>query len=244
MSLLQKSSLSLLLVLTLIFVLSPNARLAFSIGTGIGIEPIQQKIESIQQRAIDGQIAETDLIFLSEFYRTLAYGAQATLILPLSSKLMHHYLDGSGNAVDVSEKHFLQSSPFAKRFEPIRREIAQICEVGLTRESERFDMGDGKPWDSHFALYFGRFSGTVIREDSKFFIEWSVLMPWKWPDYQDIKKTHGTYFKEIVPIPNLLSLAGVGEHLWLPNALGGEIENYGIAKRFNVTATWSDPINC
>jgi len=226
------------------FVFSSSIRLAFSIGTGIGIEPIQTQVESIQQRAIDGRITATDLVFLSELYRTLAYGAQATLILPLSSKLMHHYLDGSGDAVDVSEKHFLQSSPFAKRFEPIRREIVQICEVGLTRESERFDMGDGKPWDSHFALYFGRFSGTVIKENSKFFIEWSVLMPWKWPDYQDIKKTHGTYFKEIVPIPNLLSLAGVGEHLWLPNALGGEIENHGIAKRFNVTATWSDPINC
>ena len=244
MSPVKKIIVAALLIAALIFVLSSNARLAFSIGTGIGLEPIQKRIESIQSRAITGQIKEEDLLFLSNFYRTLAYGAQATFILPLSSKLMHHYLDGSGTAVDVSEKHFLESSPFIKRFRPIKEGLVRDCEVGLTRESERFDMGDGKPWDSHFALYFGRFSGTVIQEDSKFFIEWSVLMPWKWPDYQDIKKTHGTYFKEIVPIPNLLSLGGVGKHLWLPNALGGEIENYGIAKRFNVTATWSEPINC
>ncbi len=244
MSPVKKIIVGTLLIAALIFVLSSNSRLAFSIGTGIGLEPIQKRIESIQSRAITGQIKEEDLLFLSNFYRTLAYGAQATLILPLSSKLMHHYLDGLGTAVDVSEKHFLESSPFIKHFKPIKEELVRVCEVGLKRESERFDMGDGKPWDSHFALYFGRFSGIVIQEDSKFFIEWSVLMPWKWPDYQDIKKTHGTYFREIVPIPNLLSLAGVGEHLWLPNAFGGEIENYGIAKRFNVTATWSDPIDC
>ena len=227
-----------------IFTFSSSTRLAFSIGTGIGIKPIQEKVEAIQQRAILGQITGSDLLFLSELYRTLAYGAQATLILPLSSKLMHHYLDGSGSAVKVSEKHFLKSAPFIKRFKPIKAKLVEVCRVGLFKQSERFDMGNGKPWDSHFALYFGRFSGTVIEKDSKIFIEWSVSMPWQWPNYQDIKKTYGTFYKEIFPIPNLLSLIGIGEHLWLPNALGGEIENQGIAKRFNVTATWLEPISC
>ena len=106
MSPVKKIIVAALLIAALIFVLSSNARLAFSIGTGIGLEPIQKRIESIQSRAITGQMKEEDLLFLSNFYRTLAYGAQATFILPLSSKLMHHYLDGSGTAVDVSEKHF------------------------------------------------------------------------------------------------------------------------------------------
>ena len=84
-------------------------------------------------------------MFLSNFYRTLADGAQAIFILPLSSKLMHHYLDGSGIELMVSEKHFLESRPFAKKFIPLRQKLIQDCEVGTTRYSETFDMGDGKP---------------------------------------------------------------------------------------------------
>ena len=93
---------------------------------------------------------------------------------------------------------------------------------------------------AHFAIYIGTIKGTIVEQDGVKNINWEVKMPWKWPTYADIKKTYGTYYKEIIPFPNALSFLGIGKPMWLPNGLGGELEKQGLAKTFNVDTSWHE----
>ena len=107
-------------------------------------------------------------------------------------------------------------------------------------------MGGRAPPDSAFALYFGTLSAKRLGEE----VEYSVKMPWKWPTYKSIESRYGSYDKEIFPIPNILSIIGkllkkdLGSPLYLPNALGGELERYGLAKSFDVSSSWKEPLTC
>ena len=58
------------------------------------------------------------------------------------------------------------------------------------------------------------------------------------------KKLTGPIKKRFFPFPNLLSFAGLGPKMWLPNALGGELEKQGLAKAFDIITTWQETIDC
>ena len=176
--------------------------------------------------------------------RDRAYGAQITFVLPESSRLTHHYLNGSGKTESIDPSLYTKSPRVINQMKTIKRKLTGSCEVGSSASSKRFDMGHGYPLDAHFALYFGTISGQVESAGSKKYIKWLADMPWKWPTNADIKKTYGTYQKEIFPFPNLLSFAGLGPKMWLPNALGGELEKQGLAKAFDIITTWQETIDC
>jgi len=233
-----------ILALCALIALLPQARLAFTIGTGIGLGDIQKQIEQTQSRAIKGQITQDDREFLVKLYRTMAYGAQLTFILPESARLMHHYLDGSGVATSIDKSLYTKSPRVIDKMRTIKSHLAADCKVGTRKTSARFDMGHGYPLDAHFALYFGTIQGTIIEKNGDKYVKWEVDMPWKWPTYGDIKKTYGTFYKEIIPFPNALSLLGFGKPMWLPNGLGGELEKQGLAKAFDVNTSWTEHIKC
>ena len=241
-------NLILLTLLTLTFgmiiIFSAPLRLAFTIGTGAGMEALQQKINNVQSRAIKGQISSADKDFLRLFYRTLAYGAQLTFLLPESARLMHHYLDGGGKPTSIDASLYTQSPRVIEKMRIIRKQISSNCNVERAFLSERFDMGHATPLDAHFALYFGTIKGELVAETDKKFIQWTADMPWRWPTYADIKKTYGTFYKEIFPLPNVLSLLGLGQQMWLPNALGGELEKQGLARSFDIKTSWNESLNC
>ena len=222
----------------------PHARLAFTIGTGIGLDSLQKQINGIQTRAIKNQITSRDKDFLVRFYRTLAYGAQLTFVLPESARLMHHYLDGSGAPTQIDKSLYTESARVIDRMETIKKHLTKNCKVGTSRTSSRFDMGHGYPLDAHFALYFGTIKGTITENKNATMIRWEVKMPWKWPTYADIKRSYGTYYKEIIPFPKALSLLGLGEPMYLPNGLGGELEIQGLAKPFEINTSWNEKLNC
>ena len=227
-----------------IVISSAHLRLAFTIGTGVGIGELQQKINNVQSRAIKGQITSSDKDFLRLLYRTMAYGAQMTFLLPESARLMHHYLDGSGKPTTINTSLYTQSPRVIKKMKTIRRQIASECKHDKTYTSERFDMGHGKPLDAHFALYFGTLTATLKEQYQNTVIVWTADMPWKWPTNEDIKDTYGTYKKEIFPFPNMLSLIGLGPKMWLPNALGGELAKQGLAKPFEIKTVWKESFIC
>lgn len=233
-----------ILACALIVISSAHLRLAFTIGTGIGMQQLQLKINAIQSRAIKGQITAADKDFLTLFYRTMAYGAQMTFILPESARLMHHYLDGSGKQTSIDKSLYTRSPRVITRMKAIRKQVSSHCTVDKYFLSDRFDMGHATPYDAHFALYFGTIKGELLVKEGKKVIQWTVDMPWKWPTYEDIKKTYGTYYKEIFPFPNALSLAGFGQQMWLPNALGGELEKQGLATSFQIKTSWIESFNC
>lgn len=218
--------------------------MAFSIGTGLGISSIQGEINQIQSGAIKGSVTESDKEFLAEFYRTLAYGAELTFLLSESARLMHHYLDGSGEQTSIEVSLFTESPRVIKRMKSIRRKLKKICSEGAIEVSDRFEMGDGKPIDAVFALYYGTIEGQILYEQGEKIIRWTVLMPWKWPTYEFFKQKYGTYYKQIFPIPNALALVKLGPPLWLPNALGGELEKQGLAKSFQTETVWIENIKC
>lgn len=231
-------------VLCALFALIPHVRMAFTIGTGIGLGGLQQQINTTQSRAINGQITKNDKEFLVRFYRTMAYGAQLTFVLPESARLMHHYLDGSGISTQIDKSLYTKSPRVIDRMKKIKKYLKADCKIGKMRISERFDMGHGYPLDAHFSLYFGTIKGTIVKQNGGKMIKWDVKMPWKWPAYKDIKKTYGTYYKEIIPFPNALSLLGFGEPMYLPNGLGGELEIQGLAKPFDINTTWNEKFSC
>ena len=240
----KKLLLVIFIVTALVIVAVPHARMAFTIGTGVGLSGLQSQINKVQSRAINNKIVQTDRIFLSRLYRTMAYGAQLTFILPESSRLMHHYLNGSGKTVSIDTALYTKSPRVINQMKSIKRKLMKSCGLGSSASSKRFDMGHGYPLDAHFALYWGTISGQVEAAGSKKYIKWSVDMPWKWPTNADIKKTYGTYQKEIFPFPNLLSFMSLGPKMWLPNALGGELEKQGLARAFDIITTWQETIDC
>ena len=233
-----------MLTLATLIVLVPHLRLAFTIGTGIGLNILQKQIEATQSRAIKGKITENDREFLVRLYRTMAYGAQATFVLPESARLMHHYLDGSGAATSIDKSLYIESARVIAKMNAIRKHLRANCENGTSLTSRRFDMGHGYPLDAHFSLYFGTIKGTIVEQNRGKNIKWDVQMPWKWPTYTDIKKAYGTYYREIFPFPNALSLMGLGEPMWLPNGLGGELAKQNLATAFDINTTWVEKLRC
>jgi len=238
-----------LMIITLVIVLflsftHPQVRLAFSVGTGIGISSLQKKINNIQANAIRGNVTAEDKVFLIKFYRTLANGAAITFVLSEASRLMHHYLDGSGKQTSIKVSLFTESPRVEKRLNIIRKYLKKLCVVGSTQVSDRFDMGYIRPLDAAFSLYYGKIEGTLQKNNSQKYIQWTATMPWKWPTNTSIKEKYGTYKKEIFPIPNIFALISLGPPLWLPNALGGELEKYGLAKSFPTKTVWIEKLHC
>ena len=221
----------------------PSMRLAASIGTGIGLEKIQTKIDTLHDLGKNNELSRKKLIFLKDLYRVLAIGARATMMLPASSQLMFHYLEGSGSALVINPNVFAKSDKVIQQKLLL---VEKLCSGSNIARSQLFDMGGTSPPDSAFALYFGTLSAQKLEKKVAF----SAEMPWKWPTYATIQSRYGSYDREIFPIPNLLSLAGkliqydLAPSLYLPNALGGELERYGLAKSFNVSANWTEPLTC
>lgn len=221
----------------------PKVRMAASIGTGVGLNVIQNKVDQLHRLGKKNKLDVPDLEWIKELYFVLASGARATLVLPVSSKLMFHYLEGTGTPVQLSPEVFSQSD----RVIEMKKQLnSAVCNGKNSVKSPVFDMGGRTPADSAFALYFGTLSTT--RLDKK--ILYTAVMPWKWPTYQEIHKRYGSYDKEIFPIPNMLSIISrtfginLGPPLYLPNALGGELERMGLAKSFEVSSHWTEELIC
>ena len=123
--------------------------------------------------------------------------------------------------------------------------LRKNCVLDNKYISPRFDMGHGGFNDQAIALYYGTISGTIINKDKQTItIEWLVNMPWKWPNYDEIGRTNGRDKKETYPLPNLLSFFDLGPRLLIDNELGGKLEDWGLAKRFDVVTKWITKSNC
>jgi len=142
-------------LLSIIFVFEP-VRIAFTVGTGIGMHSLQEKINSLKKKAISNELTNEDKTYLRSFYRTLAVRASGLIILPETSRLMHRYLDGSGEQTSINPSLFIESIRVKKEISKIRKALMSDCKNGNSLTSKRFEMGQGKPWDAHLTLYFGK----------------------------------------------------------------------------------------
>lgn len=220
--------------------------LSFQIGTGIGLTNLQNKVDKLEHKAIQNQpFTDKEKQWLKVFYRTFAYGGQLIIILPEASRLLHHYLDGTGKQTTIDRDVLFSSSRFKNQFYKIKQKLRKNCVLDNNFISPRFDMGHGGFNDQAIALYYGTISGKIIKKDQKTIsIEWLINMPWKWPNYDEIGKIKGRDRKETYPLPNILSFLGLGPRLLLDNELAGELENLGLAKRFDVVTKLISKSNC
>ena len=220
--------------------------LSFQIGTGIGLSNIQDKVDRLEYKAIQNKpFTNKEKEWLRVFYRTFAYGGQLIIILPEASRLLHHYLDGMGEETTIDRDVLFSSYRFKNQFFKIKKKLTKNCVLDNRFISPRFDMGHGGFNDQAIALYYGTISGRIIKKNKKTIsIEWIVDMPWKWPNYNEIGKIAGRDTKETYRLPNLLSFLGLGPPLLLDNELAGELEDFGLAKGFDVFTSWITKTNC
>ena len=238
----------LLIAITIFFV--PTLNTAFIIGTGLGLNSIQSRVNQIADKAIHGKpISSEDKEWFRHLYGTMAWGASLTVVLPRyyrlteSARLMKHFLEGSGEATYIDVDLFKGNHRIIKQQKGLRSKLKKVCDSGKKFSTAPHDFGGYDLMDAHFALYFGILTGERISDER---IVWTVSMPWDWPDYNDLRKSYGKSFdkKEIFPIPNMLSIIKRGRPLMLPNGLGGELENWNLAKAFDTETRWTETLSC
>ena len=220
--------------------------LSFQIGTGIGLSSLQDKVDKLEYKAIQNKpFTSEEKGWLRVFYRTFAYGGQLIIILPEASRLLHHYLDGTGKQTTIDKDVLFSSKRFKNQFYKLKKKVRKKCILDNKFISPRFDMGHGGFNDQAIALYYGTISGRIIQKNkNNISIQWTVDMPWKWPNYDEIGKKKGRDKKETYPLPNFLSFLGLGPHLWLDNELAGELQDLGMAKSFDVVTKWITKSKC
>ncbi len=195
------SSLVVLAIAIFVFFYFPGRQrpIAMRLATGIDIGTLQEQIDGLEELAIHKRpFSEDQKAFLREFYATLAKGAQLTVVLGESGRLMDHYLGGSGTDFELDPSIFRDNAKVQEQMRSLREKLGR-ANGGKRRESGRaltsptFHMPDASNWDSVFGLYHGTISVTKIATPEGEFLEWRAEVPWTWPSYESLKEKYGDY---------------------------------------------------
>ena len=226
--------------------LFPGGRmiLAFQIGTGIGNGSLQARIDRIEEAAIDGAVLDdADRAFLVDFYRTLAAGARASILVGQTGRLMDHYLDGSGADFRLEPEIFTENARVREEIEKLRARAARVpCDGAHTVESWPFYMPHRSKIDSVFGLYHGQVKLTPTPTDQGCVAMVRAEVPWVWPSYVRLEAQYGDPRAERFPLPNALVLVyGRARALYVGNGLGHHLETLGLARSFLAYSEWAGP---
>lgn len=221
--------------------------LAYRLATGTGIESVQARVDSIEDKAIRGTtISQDDRRFLRDLYSCLSKGARLTVVLRQSGRMMARYLDGTGEPLEVPARIFRSDRKVTQRMERLRGAATRDLRVGRPLESEYdsgvFYMPDPSSLESVFGLYYGHIT-LIPRKgpDGTLVCRWRAEVPWNWPSYEKLTREQGNPHAECFPIPNLSALVHGRRHaLWLDNGLGEYLVRLGLAKPFVVHAEWGE----
>ena len=227
--------------------------LAWSIGTGQGIEALQRRVNAIESRVTKGRkVSGEDDRFLADLYAALGTGAWHLPPLHQSGALVLHYLERSGEPFELEERIFLASPPVVRQMAIMRAQARRQAKFLRGARaggdgyvwSGRIHMSDPADPDSYYALYYGRigYRARLDAADGRLHLHWRAEVPWRWPRYPELLKKYGRYRAEVVPVPNLRSLFRRGKPLLLSNGLGGYLEDAGMARRFLSHAEWEEAL--
>ncbi|MGB0744986.1 MAG: hypothetical protein ACPGSB_10735 [Opitutales bacterium] len=203
---------------------------------------MQEKIDACEAKAIEGaDFTEQDIEFLRDLYTCLYKGARLTLVLPEVSKLMEHYLAGSGEALEVDASILHTNKKVIEQMELLKAKISTDSPLKENYRSEVFYMPDFSNIDSVFGLYYGHLEARPERTDGETQIDWRAEVPWEWPAYESLKAKHGDYHAESFPIPNASCLLrGIDGAIFIDNGLGEYLTRLGLAKSFLAYAEWTE----
>jgi hypothetical protein len=221
--------------------------LAYRLATGTGIESVQARVDSIEDKAIRGTtISQDDRRFLRDLYSCLSKGACLTVVLRQSGRMMARYLDGTGEPLEVPARIFRSDRKVTQRMERMRGAATRDLLAGRPLEAKYdsgvFYMPDPSSLESVFGLYYGHM--TLIpraRSGGGLACRWRAEVPWNWPPYEKLARERGDPHAECFPIPNLRALLrGHRYALMLDNGLGEYLVRLGLAKSFLVYAEWEE----
>jgi hypothetical protein len=238
--------LAFLAVIAAALVLFPGPRLgiAFTLGTGIGVEALQARIDELEAKAIRRTpLLEGDRAFLVDFYSTLATGGKLSLIARQTGKMMDHYLSRAGTPYELEPEIFAKNRRVQSQAELLRKRATRSkCGSGERFKSPTFYMPDRSQWDSVFGLYHGTLELTKhLEPDGGCRLHFRAEVPWIWPSYASLTKKYGSPHAESFPLPNVRSLVLGHDHgLYVDNGLGHYLEEVGIARSFLAFAEWSE----
>jgi hypothetical protein len=227
-------------------VLFPGPRLgmALTLGTGIGVQGLQARIDELEAKAIRRTpLDEQDRRFLVDFYSTLATGGKLSFIASQTGKMLDHYLSRSGTPYELEPEIFVDNRKVQRQAELLRQRAARSkCGSGERFESPTFYMPDSSQWDSVFGLYHGKLALTKRAEpDGSCRLHFRAEVPWIWPSYASLTRKYGSPHAESFPLPNARSLLSGDEHaLYVDNGLGHYLEEVGIARSFLAFGEWSE----
>lgn len=237
---------ALLAVATLVQLAFPGRRTlyAITIGTGIGRDALQRRIDALEEKAIRrADFTTSERTFLTDFYSTLATGAILTWFVRQTGHMMHHYLSGSGEPFELRPEIFTENRKVQRQAALLRKRLGPApCRQGQAVRSPRFYMPDTSKIDSVFGLYYGTLSATAAPQpDGTCRIRWRAEVPWDWPSYPSLKRKHGRFHAESFPLPNARSIVlGQRHALYVDNGLGHHLEVLGLATSFVAFAEWDE----
>lgn len=224
-----------------------QAPMAITLATGLGTPSLQARVDALEEKAIHGKsLTNSEKQFLTDLYTCFAKGGRLTYVLRQSAQMMQHYLDASGNDLQIQSRIFIGSSPVQEQMIRLRKRITFDFEQqnSLLAEytSPTFYMGDPHFFEAQAGLYYGKITARPsLNDDRQLKIDWNVEMPWQWPTYESLNQRWGTYHAQCFPIPNARSFIQGSQHcLWIDDGLGEHLAQLGLAKPFLVLSTWQD----
>lgn len=220
--------------------------MALRIGSGVGLEPLQERVDALELQAIRGvRFTDADVAFLRDLYGTLATGGRLVLVLGQTGKLMQHYLERSGTDYRLSRGLF-DTRPVRTEMARLRSKLeAQACTAPVPLVSPEFALsGRGDPLDARFAFNTGTLRLQAQRSSTgRCVLHWRAEAPWVWPSYEILQRKNGKYHANNVPMPNLrVLISRNAPMLHLDDGLGQHLVSLGLAKPFLAYAEWEEEL--
>lgn len=226
-------------------VTAQEGAIALALATGVGIEGLQQRVTSLENKAIaNGRFSADDKAFLRDLYAAMAAGAKGTVVLAQSGRLMDRYLEKSGAPLELDAHIFSGNARIRREIDSLAKQMSvPSADPRRTYRSPRFYMPDASSLDSVTGLYWGTVEGTVrLNADGRSVFHYRAEVPWQWPSYESLRQRQGTPHAETFVLPNLRSaLSGDRYALHIENGLGEYLVRLGIAKSFLGWAEWDEP---
>ena len=218
----------------------------WTLSTGLGMPKLQKCIDQVEKQAIRKEkFTERDKRFLTDFYRTLAFGGKALIFLRQSGRLMTHYLNKKGTDYVLHHRIFVKSDKVQKKMKTLRSKVRRNgCIEGKTYKSNRFDMTDRSHWDAHVGLYYGTIQVTSSRDKKgRCQLQWYAQVPWVWPTYKALNLRIDNFSnKKRFLVPTIRGLASKNNkyNLYVSDGLGAHLVTLDLAETFLSYAKWKE----
>ncbi len=241
------SFVALIIIAFLIYFPGRQATMALTLATGIGVQGLQERVDEMESKAIEGEtFTDEDKRFLKNLYTCFAKGGRLTIILRQSAALMDRYLSCSGETLYTEPRIFLGSSKVQEQMAILKQQIeldrSEGKEILEEYKSEVFHMGDPAFPDSLVGLYYGHICvKPEIDNEGGLILHWRAEVPWEWPTYESLNEQYGDYHAQCFPLPNAMCLIkGPDACLRIDDGLGEYLTRLGLAKSFLAYSEWDE----